>query len=190
MRLHSTTTFVMALVLAASAAAAQAAPDPAAAPKAAPVSTQPQSTSATYGDWALVCQQVVLTGTETRRICEISQTLQAQGVKEPIAQIAFGRPQKADPLNMTVLLPVNIALDKGVKVFSEASDGVAADLSWRKCTPGGCFADTKVSADILKRWRTAGERGRIELRNANGQDVALPISLRGFAQAMDALPTD
>ncbi|MDB5651464.1 MAG: invasion protein, partial [Hyphomicrobiales bacterium] len=103
---------------------------------------------------------------------------------------AFGRPQKGEPLNLTILLPANISFDKPAKVFSEATDGVATELTWRKCVPGGCFADIKVSADLLKRWRTAGERGRIELRNANGQDIGLPISLRGFSQAMDALPTE
>ncbi|MBX9741630.1 MAG: invasion associated locus B family protein [Beijerinckiaceae bacterium] len=153
------------------------------------VAPKPQSTSASYGDWVLNCQQIKLQSGEERRACEVTQSIQVQGSKDPIAQVAFGRALKSAPLSMTVLLPVNVALDRPVRLFAEEKDGVGVDLTWRKCLPGGCFAEVAASADTLKRWR-AGKRGRLELRNASGQDLALPISLTGFSVALDALPPD
>jgi invasion protein IalB len=154
-----------------------------------PAVSRPQATSAAYADWALNCQQIRLASGEERRACEVIHTIQVQGAKDPIAQIAVGRALKNGPLSVTLLLPVNIALDKQVRVFAEEKGGAPSEFAWRKCMPGGCFADVAASAETLKRWR-AGRRGRIELRNASGQDLEIPFSLAGFGFAIDALPTD
>jgi invasion protein IalB len=61
--------------------AKQAAPATTATPDA-PI-TGPQATTATYGDWVLACQG----GAAGERMCEVSQSIQVQGQKAPIAQI-------------------------------------------------------------------------------------------------------
>ena len=67
------------------------------------------------------------------------------------------------------------------------NSGSALDLPWRRCLPGGCFADALAADDVLKRWRGLTEPGRIVLKSASGREVALPLSFRGLAPALDAL---
>ena len=151
----------------------------AAAPKPAPVPSEPGATTASYGDWVLRCQQG--TGERPVRICEAAQTIQVQGQAAPIAQVAVGRAGPGEPLQATVVLPSNVGFPGGVK------NAAGFDLPWRRCLPGGCVADAPARDDVLKRWRGASEPGRIVYRNAAAQDVSIPLSFRGLAQALDAL---
>ena len=184
-----------ALVLAASVSASitdvQAAPanKPAAATPA-ESGAQPKATSASYGDWTVNCQQVRDGGAGNRRACEVMQSLQTAGASGPIAQVAFGRPKPDASLSITILLPTNVALDQPVRVSPEAKDGAVLDLTWRKCLPVGCFSESPLAPNVLKQWRAGKGKGRIELRNAAGQDVVLPLSLAGLSDALDALPND
>ena len=89
------------------ALAQTAAPKPAApnsaAPNSAPmpaVPSEPQNTSATYGDWMLRCQRVG-EGAGARKICEVAETIQAGEKRQPVAEVALSRLNKADPLRLT-----------------------------------------------------------------------------------------
>ena len=85
-----------------------------------------------------------------------------------------------------MVLPNNITFPSSVKLALDEKDNQPADLAWRRCLPGGCFADGDVKDDVVKRWR-ASERGEIRMKNGAGQDVIIPLSFRGLAPAMDAL---
>ena len=186
----------MALVGAAPAAAQTAKPAvqaqnaaPAAAPKPAPapVSNDPETQTASYGDWVLRCQRLKdASGPAPKRACEIVQSLTVQGQNAPIAQIAFGRMNPSDPLRMTVVAPHDISFPSAVRVAVDEKDAQPAELAWTRCLPVGCFATGTPSADHLKRWRGA-EAGRLVVKSGGGQDVAIAFSYRGLAQAMDAL---
>ncbi|WP_271023478.1 hypothetical protein [Rhizobium sp. RCAM05973] len=60
------------------------------ASSAAPVSSEPNTTTASFGDWTLRCQRVGEAGKATR-VCEVAQAMQVQGQTAPVAQIAIGR---------------------------------------------------------------------------------------------------
>ena len=152
----------------------------------APVGTEPQQTTAAFGDWVLRCIRSV-EAQPPRRLCEVSQSLQVQGGQGPIAQVAFGRPERGQPLRLTVLLPNNIALPSTVKLLTEESDTQPLELPWRRCLPGACVADLEIPPAQLNRLRARNEGGRLTFRYAAGRDVPLPISLRGLAPALDAL---
>lgn len=74
----------------------------------------PQSTTAVFGDWGLRCVGP-REGGPTQHICEVVQSIQVQGQAAPIAQIALGRLQKADPLRLTVVLPNNVSFAGGME---------------------------------------------------------------------------
>lgn len=162
------------------------APANAAAPAAPPVSADPASTSATYGDWVLRCQRVG-EGDKAQRLCEVAQTLQVQGQQAPIAQIAFGRVNPSEPLRFTVALPSNISLPGSVVISFGEKVATPMAMSWRRCVPGACIADGAPNAEDMKALRAAAEPGRLVFKDAAGRDVTLPLSFRGFAQAVDAL---
>jgi invasion protein IalB len=53
--------------------------------------------------------------------------------------------------------------------------------------PAGCFAELELRDDVVKRLRTATERGRITFKDAGERDVVIPLSFKGFGNAFDAL---
>ncbi|KQO68744.1 hypothetical protein ASF22_19505 [Methylobacterium sp. Leaf87] len=158
---------------------------PAAPARAVAVPTEPGSTTASFGDWVVRCQRGG--GDKPVRICEAAQTMQIQGQPQPIAQIAVGRLGPGEPLQVTAILPPNVALPSSVRVVLDEKDTTGVELAWRRCLPGGCVAEAAAREDWLKRWRLAAEPGRITFKNAAGQEVAIPLSFLGFAQALDAL---
>ena len=61
------------------------------------------------------------------------------------------------------------------------------DLGWRKCLPGGCIADALLNDDVLRRWKIQTSAGRIAWTDGTGGALAIGLSFRGLAQALDAL---
>lgn len=169
----------------AQAPAAPPAPMPAPAPSSAPVASEPRQTTAAFGDWVLRCVRQG-EGGAARRLCEVSQSLQVQGAQGPIAQVAFGRTDRSQPLRLTALLPNNITLPSVVRLLAEENDPQPVELTWRRCVPGACVADFELAQPALNRLRARTEAGRISFKDATGRDIALPISLLGLAQALDA----
>lgn len=157
-----------------------------AGPEAAPtVPAEPGLTTATYGDWVLRCQR--LAGDNAGRVCEVSQTIQAQGQPAPVAQIAIGRLPGQDGLRMTVLLPANVGFPSGVRVAEVKDAKSGLDLAWRRCNPGACVADGAATEAVLGNWRKTEDAGRIAFKDADGREVAVSLSLRGLGPALDAL---
>ena len=153
----------------------------------APVSTEPQQTSASFGDWVVRCERPMPTG---KRVCEAAQSLIIKGQQGPIAQIAFGHPPSdkgVDPtLLLTVLLPVSIAFDQPPKLAG-SDDANAATLTFRRCLPGGCIADGKPAPDFMKDLRGTQKPGHLTFTDAAERTITLPVTYRGLAQALDDL---
>jgi len=168
------------------AASAQSNAAPATPPAPAAVGTEPQNTLATYGDWVVRCSRAG-DGAQAARICEVAQSIQVQGQQGAIAQIAVGRVNQKDPMRVTVALAPNISFPSAVKISPDDKDTQGIELSWRRCVPGGCFADAEIKDEELKRWRAQAGNGRLQFKDANGRDLALTVSFRGFSQALDGL---
>jgi invasion protein IalB len=171
------------LPLATAAARAEDQKQPATPPA---VSAEPQTTTASYGDWTLRCQRFA-EAANIAKVCEISTTIQAGQPQAPIAQVALGRLTKADSYHLTAHLPNNIALPSVVKVALGDKDGRANELAWRRCTPAGCFADASLTDAQWKALRGLNDAGSLEFTDAAGRPIKLPFSLRGLPQALDAL---
>lgn len=159
-----------------------------------PVGNEPQQTSASFGDWVVRCDRPAPNAQGTgKRVCEAAQSLVIKGQQGPIAQIAFGRPpleKGSDPaLTLTVLLPVSIAFDKPPRLGpgAAADDPGSATLALRRCLPGGCLADAKADAVLLKDLREAAKPGHLSFTDAAERTITLPVSFRGLAQALDDL---
>jgi invasion protein IalB len=151
-----------------------------------PVDAEPNSTLADFGDWALRCQRLG-NGAETQHVCEVTQQIRAQDQQNPVAELAIGRLKKADPLRLTVVLPVNVTISNPPSFSADGKVPELLDLGWRKCLPGGCIADALLTDDVLRRWKTQTTAEHIAWTDAAGRDLVIGLSLRGLTQALDAL---
>ena len=147
-----------------------------------------QSTTATYEDWTVRC--VTNAGPPPQKACDMEQVSHLQSKEQPFSRLAIARPEKGKPFNLLVQVPVNVWLATGIRIEIGGKDlGKDASLSapFARCGPAGCFAEIGLSAEVQKQFRTATEPGRILYKNAAQQDVAVPLSFKGFGQAFDAL---
>lgn len=165
------------------APASVSAPQPATEP--ALISSLPQTTTATFGDWVMRCSRIDSGSTTS---CEVAQTLQVQG-QGPIAEIAFGRPPGKDAptgMRVVVVLPNNVTFAGSVQMSIDDKDK-PVELTYRRCLPAGCFADADGRDDILAKWRAQTGRGRLAFKDGANRDIVLPFSFRGLAPALDAM---
>ena len=122
-------------------------------------------------------------------MCEVAQQIRAQDQQNPLAEVAIGRLKKSDPLLLTVVLPVNVAFPNSPSFSPDAKDSDLLDLGWRKCLPGGCFADVALKDDFLQRWKAQSGNGRLTWKDAAGRDFAIGVSSNGLAQACSSMPS-
>jgi invasion protein IalB len=149
-----------------------------------PSAQTPQRTTATYESWVLRCD--IQPGPPPEKNCEIAQLAQVSGQQNPISRVAIGRPVNAEPVKLLIQLPVNVSLAVGVKVQTDDKDPGLL-VPFRRCIPAGCFAEVELREDILKRFRTSIEAGKMTFKDSAERDVVIPLSFKGFDQAYDAL---
>ncbi|RAI42820.1 invasion associated locus B family protein [Rhodoplanes roseus] len=143
----------------------------------------PSRTTATYDDWTVRCETPA--GSQ-QKTCEVFQAQQPQGQTSPVSQVAIGRAAKTDPLKLVVQIPVNVWLATAPRlVWDDKQPPVA--LGFKRCVPGGCFADADLPDDLLRRMRGRTDPGRLEYKDALQRDVGIPLSFKGFGAALEAL---
>ena len=152
-----------------------------------PVGAEPEATTASYGDWLLRCQRITTVGAP-QQVCDVTQTVQAQGQQNPLLQLSFGQPVAKEPMKLTIYAPVNVSFPSVARLAIDDKDMQPAELIWRRCQPGGCVADLEIKEELLKRWRAQFGGGVVKIVDATGREIAIPFSFRGLAQALDALP--
>jgi invasion protein IalB len=143
-----------------------------------------QSTTATYEDWTVRCSTGA--GSPPQKSCDMEQLSYGQSKEQPFSRLAILRRDNGKQVSLVVQVPVSVWLATGVRIEIGGKD---ADLSapFARCGPAGCFAEFGLTDDAQKRFRTVTEPGRILYKNAAQQDMAIPLSFKGFGQAFDAL---
>lgn len=182
----------IALAALVSAAAAQdSAPPPAPAVGAAqpqPASEParvPTQTTTTFGAWTLKCMQPLLPGRQ--RLCEIFQHIEAvQGDQRfTLLTVAVGQVLAAESMVLSVAMPSNVSLRH--RVTLTARDEPITYLDFVRCAVGTCVASVDAKTSMLAMLREESGPARIEYRSASEAQVAIPLSLIGFPQALEAL---
>lgn len=173
----------LSLPLPPSVLAQSVSPLPPASPPAGPA---PDQTTASYGDWTLRCNRRVDL-TPPRRFCEMALIVQKPGEASAQGQVAVGRVARNEPLKVTAVLPPNLAFKTAPKLVTDGKDAVAIELAWTRCISGACFSDAPLSEETLSKLRSRTEAGRIDYRDGTDREASLPVSFRGFSQALDAL---
>ena len=144
----------------------------------------PQRTTASYGDWVVRCEMVP--GPPPQKNCEMDQLAQVQGQSQPISRVLVPLMPRGEPPKLFVQVPINVSFTAPLKITTDAKDA-GISTPFRRCIPAGCFAEFELKEDLQKKFRAASEPGKILYKNAGDQDVAIPVSFKGFAQAYEAL---
>jgi invasion protein IalB len=153
-------------------------------PAPAPVPNSPQVTTATYGDWTLRC--TVQTDAKTKS-CEISQAIQIQGQAEPFAQFGYAIAAQTKEKRFVVVVPNNVSFTTLATIKANEKDLKATSLTWRRCLPVGCIAEGSLTDTALAQFRAQAEKGVLQFHDGSDRVINVPLSLRGFSQAADAL---
>lgn len=155
-----------------------------------PVSSQPEMTTASFGAWTLRCQRTQETA---QKICEIDEAVAPQNAPQnqqgTIARIVIAHPIGADKaqLRITVAVPPVIFIPTAPSITAKQGEpGIA--LTWKQCFGGGCFADATMTPAEIRVWRAVeADTGRINFSATPTRNLAVQFSMRGFAQALEAL---
>jgi hypothetical protein len=148
-----------------------------------PVSSPPERTTASFGDWVM------------RRCAGAGKTgLRARAGDDSPGPVGVHRADRVRPRHArragaphAVVLPVAVTLTTKPKIVSEKDDKSPIELAWQRCIPGGCIASTTVADDVIARLSARTEPGGIAFKDAAEHDIAVPLSLRGLTQALAAL---
>jgi invasion protein IalB len=174
-----------AIVLSNSSIAGAAAPKP---KPAATVPANPTMTTASYGNWVLRC----ITPPAAKKAkkapskqCEVVQTVQVQGQKQPLAQVAIGHLPNGDDLVLTAVLPVNVSLPGLVRLI-DGQGKESMKLRWSRCVQRTCIAAEKMTDKVLQKL-LQDNQGKLQFADANARAIAIPLSWVGLKQALTGL---
>jgi invasion protein IalB len=146
-----------------------------------PVSSLPGGASSlqeTYQDWRLTCQDA-----QPQPVCTVSQE-QTQQNGQRVLAINL-RTNGKDALTGNLVMPFGLLLDAGVSL--QIDDGRQdAPLRFATCLPGGCIVALNFDAKYLAALRNATTL-RLKAQSTDAKEVALSISMKGFAAAVDRL---
>lgn len=156
---------------------------------------QPQSTTAVYGDWTLRCVQVNVPNqpapqpgqpVQTTKHCELDQAIGVAGQQQPVAQVAVGPDLSGTSIHLVAALPVGAWLPAAPSL-KVGADAAPVPLSYKRCLPNACFADTALSDDLRTAMAASKAPGTISFQMTEGKDSTLPLSFNGFTAAYQAL---
>ncbi len=176
--------FFAILLLSAGLAGPALAEDSAAKPDESHPAHASGTTTKDFGAWSLHCQPPRQEGAEP--LCVIAQTVQSSSNKL-LAIISIGHQHPSDPYNIVVTLPPNVGFPSSVHIRTGAEDKWGVELPWQRCIPGACIAGTELSPATLVHWAGLQTEGKIVFVVGSGDEVGVPITMRGFGDAYKAL---
>jgi invasion protein IalB len=119
-------------------------------------------------------------------VCEMLQEEKLQGSPNPTTQVSIGKPSKGAPYRMTVLVPPSVWLQGGVRLVADDKD-VTPTASFKWCIQSRCLADVDLPDDAMKKLRSLSNTGKLIFREASQRDVSMPVSFKGFDQALTVM---
>lgn len=137
------------------------------------------SVQETYQDWRVTCAQ----REGANPTCAMAQT-QANQKQQRVLAIELTTTNSGKTIGGSLVLPFGLLLDAGAALQVDAGKTGAANR-FSTCLPGGCIVPLSFDAAAIAALR-AGEKLNVHTRAVDGQrDTNFPISLKGFAQALD-----
>ncbi len=134
--------------------------------------------------WGKVCvKEKAAKGAETEH-CEVVQRELALPQKRLLAMIAIRYTGKGDQAQMTLTVPLGIAVGAGIGFRMD--DGRWVKLPVITCVPAGCLAGTGLNAKDIAALEGAS-KGWVAYTVAGGKTLSIPVELKGLDKALAGL---
>lgn len=124
--------------------------------------------------WTVRCQ-------EEPKYCEIVQRLVMKESGQRFAEIAIGYPPSEKTARGVMILPLGVLLEEGVKMTID--DGKPYKFNFRYCSADGCIAVVVLNDKVIGQLKK-GNQAVLQFKNLKGQNINLPITLKGFTSAI------
>ena len=171
------TPLLAALALAAGSATAQA---PAAAPNVADPNNL--AVNEMIGDWTLRCFRI-----EAIAPCDILQVASQQETQRRVLLVSIAYVPSSNVYGAQIIVPLSVALSKGMTIAVTGDTSLTA-LKFSRCERDGCYVEIQLPDTAVQALRMMEGSTTITIgAYGSEQNATLPLSLNGFAMAIDRL---
>lgn len=119
--------------------------------------------------------------------CDIYQSAVQSESKRRVLGLSIAYAPREDSYVAQFVVPFGVSLKDGVSLI--AGTYQVNGLIFRRCSQGGCHVEGKIDTAVIQGLAQAGEVGKVRIVAFAGQPIELPMSLKGFNEALAAMRT-
>jgi invasion protein IalB len=143
------------------------------------------SVNTPVGDWAVRCAQTTV---KSPAPCDVIQLTVNQDSKARIMSFSLAYLPSRDTYAMQVIVPTGVALTRGLIV--SAGNVALQGVKFTRCERDGCYVEALIDAAAVNALSAAGAMTSVTVVGyGQSNQVNLPISLNGFADALNRMRT-
>jgi invasion protein IalB len=133
-----------------------------------------------FADWRVGCEKI---NNGDQNNCFIFQTVVNGDTNQPVLQMAVGRSPQNGQLTAILTLPKEVDVKSGIDMNTDAR--TLTHFGYQRCAEKGCLAGLALDDSLIKQLRA--EQGIKIVVSDGKRTIALPISLNGFNDGLNAL---
>lgn len=140
----------------------------------------PDADASRFEDWAIQCRQPEAAESE---VCVMFQRQVLDDDRTVLMMTVRNVPNQPEPVAM-LQVPLGVLLQPGLSLSVDEDE--ALDLRYSLCDNNGCIATFPLAGrikDALKKGLTAD----VVVTTADGREIVIGVSLKGFTAALEAL---
>jgi invasion protein IalB len=133
----------------------------------------------TYGDWVVRCFPI-----KSPARCDMFQATLDKASQRRIVSVSIAYAPSTGIYGAKIIVPLEVRLDAGVVVTADKFTSAA--MAYTRCEHDGCYMEDKLDPALVENL-TKGQAASLVVASVPGARVTLPLSLRGFSDALSAM---
>ncbi len=133
----------------------------------------------TFGDWVVRCFPI-----KSPAPCDMFQATIDKTTQRRVASTSIAYAPSLKGYVAKIVVPLGVQISAGVTVTSDKYRSKA--LEYARCENDGCYIEGPLDAVLIEKLIN-GKSAGITITLLSGSRIALPLSLRGFADAAAAM---
>jgi len=132
-----------------------------------------------YQDWRLACPPT----SQKEASCEMQEDVLDSKSRTELARLSIA--QVSGDTTLLITVPYNVLLGPGLGLLFGDDKSKPIILRYEICNAVGCLVRGKMDATLAQAFATASQ-ARVLIAGLDGKPVALPFSMKGYADASAA----